>query len=112
MKGLLKSQRFDSILMVVDRLGKYVHFIPLSHPYSAKTIAEAFLIHIAKLHGFPKFIVSDRDKIFMSNFWGELFRLQGTNSMDKVRWQTAAWRFTCAASQDNKLNHGQSGFLG
>ncbi|KAL6332966.1 hypothetical protein AAG906_019980 [Vitis piasezkii] len=47
----------DSIMVVVDRLSKYAHFIALSHPFSAKMIAEKFVENIIKLHGMPKFII-------------------------------------------------------
>jgi hypothetical protein len=77
--GLPKSKGYEAILVVVDRLSKYCHFIPLKHPYTAKLIAEVFVKEVVRLHGIPLSIVSDRDPIFMSNFWRELFKLQGTH---------------------------------
>ena len=78
MKGLPKSRGFEVILVVVDRLKKYVHFVHVSHPYSATKIASLYMQHIFKLHGMSSSIVSDRDATFTSLFWSELFRLQGT----------------------------------
>lgn len=66
-------------MVVVDRLTKYAHFIPLSHPYTAAMVARLFLDHIFKLHGMPTSIVSDRDPTFTSAFSVEFFKLQGTN---------------------------------
>ncbi|XP_024172348.1 uncharacterized protein LOC112178434 [Rosa chinensis] len=75
--GLPNSSGKNAIMVVVDRLTKYSHFIGVTHPYSAKTIAEVFLKEIFRLHGMPKMIVSDRDPIFLSNFWKDFFKLQG-----------------------------------
>ena len=76
--GLPKFKGYEAIFVIVDRLSKYAHFLPLKHPYTAKTLAEVFVKEIVRLHGVPISIVSDRDPIFMSQFWKEFFRLQGT----------------------------------
>lgn len=77
-EGLPKSEGYSVILVVVDRFTKYAHFIPVKHPYTAKYIASLVFDHVVKLHGLPKMVVSDRDRIFTSHFWAELFHKVGT----------------------------------
>lgn len=76
-EGLPKSQMKNVVFVVVDRLTKYAHFIPLSHPYTAAKVANLYMHYVFKLHGMPSSIVSDRDPVFTSKFWSELLRLQG-----------------------------------
>ena len=68
--GLPKSQRLDTVMVVVDRLTKYVHFIGLSHPYSISKVAALFAQNVLKLHGMLASIVS-------AKLWAKLFKLQG-----------------------------------
>lgn len=88
--GLPKSKGFEAVFVVVDRLSKYSHFIPLKNPYSARTLAEIFTKEVVRLHGVPLSIISDRDPIFVSNFWQELFKLQET----QLKMSTAYHRQT------------------
>lgn len=64
-------------MVVVDRLTKYSHFIPLSHPYKATDVAQSFLDNVYKHHGLPMSIVTDRDPILTSRFWKELMNKLG-----------------------------------
>jgi hypothetical protein len=75
---LPSSHGKSTIWVVVDRLSKYAHFIPLPPHYTAVSLASLFISEIYRLHGMPKTIVSDRDRIFISRFWKELFKLNGT----------------------------------
>jgi hypothetical protein len=63
------------VLTVVDCFSKYTHSIPLGHPYTVVSIVKAFLDNIVKLHDIPCSIVSNRDPVFTSTFWKELFCL-------------------------------------
>jgi hypothetical protein len=77
-EGLPKSSGHNVILVVVDKLTRYAHFIPLAHPFTALQVAQAYMNNVFKLHGLPKVIISDRDPIFTSTLWQELFRLSDT----------------------------------
>jgi hypothetical protein len=72
-EGLPKSHGKDVILVVVDRLTKYAHFLPLAHPYTVQKVAHIFMDNILKLHGPPTVIITDRDRIFLSKLWTEIF---------------------------------------
>jgi hypothetical protein len=78
-EGLPKVHGKSVILTVVDRFSKYAHFIALSHPYTAISVARAFFEAIVRLHGFPSSIVSDRDPVFTGHVWRDLFRLAGVH---------------------------------
>lgn len=78
-EGLPKSGGKDVIMVVVDTLSKYAHFIALSHPFTALKVAQSYLDNVYKLHGSPKSIISDRDKVFTSAFLREFMKLLGVN---------------------------------
>jgi hypothetical protein len=60
------------ITVVVDKLSKSAHFIPIKSTFKAINIAQVFMKEIFRLHGMPKEIVSNRDTKFTSNFWKSL----------------------------------------
>jgi hypothetical protein len=67
------------IWVIVDRLTKFAHFIALPTSFTAASLAPIFITEIYRLHGAPKTIVSDRDKVFVSQFWRALFHHLGTS---------------------------------
>ena len=73
------SKQHDSIMVVVDKLTKAAHFIPLKTTHRVADVVDIFLKEVACLHGIPKTIVSDRDSKFTSNFWKGLFKGFRTN---------------------------------
>jgi hypothetical protein len=70
---------YDSISVVVDRLTKSAHFIPVKTSYSSAVLAELYMSQIICLHGVPKKIVSDRGTQFTSHFWQQLHEALGTH---------------------------------
>jgi hypothetical protein len=72
---LPESHMHDSILVVCDCLTQAAHFLPCNESITAKQLAWIFLDKIFRFHGLPTSIVSDRDKLFVSEFWKELMSL-------------------------------------
>jgi len=62
----------DTIWVIVDRLTKSTHFIPINISFPVPQLAEIYIREIVKLHGVPSSIVSDRDPRFTSRFWKSL----------------------------------------
>lgn len=76
--GLPAFQGHTVILVIVDRFSKGIHLGMLPTRHTAYTVAVLFMDLVGKLHGMPRSLVSDRDLLFLSRFWQELFRLSGT----------------------------------
>jgi hypothetical protein len=72
------SQRHDSIWVIIDRLTKTAHFLPVHTTYNAKKYAEIYLDQIIRLHGVPKTIISDRGAQFIAQFLEQLQYALGT----------------------------------
>ena len=69
---------YDSIWVIVDRLIKIAHFLPVRAKYIVATYAALYIARILSLHGILKTIVSDRGSQFVSKFWEELPKSLGT----------------------------------
>ena len=73
------SQYHDSIWVIVDRLTKTAHFIPIHTEYRAKKYAEIYIDRIVCLHGVPKTIISDRGTHLWQGFGSSFKRLSELN---------------------------------
>ena len=68
------NKKHDSIMVLVDKLTKSAHFVPMKTTHTAANIAEIFMKEIASLHGIPRTIVSDRYTKFTSNLWRDCLK--------------------------------------
>jgi hypothetical protein len=71
--------KYDSILVIVDRLTKYAYFVPYQEKSTAEDLAYIFAKEVVANHGRPQRIISDRDKLFTSKFWKSLMDLLGVH---------------------------------
>jgi len=74
---LPKSEGYDAILVVIDRLTKMSYFIPCHKDMNARQFAKSFIKEIFRLHGLPNDIITDRGTIFTSDLWKETTKLLG-----------------------------------
>jgi hypothetical protein len=78
--GLPTTQKgHDSIWVIMDRLTKTAHFLPVKTDYRPPQYAEKYIVEIVRLHGIPKTIVSDRGSQFTAHFWEHLHKGLGTS---------------------------------
>ncbi|WVZ62459.1 LOW QUALITY PROTEIN: hypothetical protein U9M48_012208 [Paspalum notatum var. saurae] len=78
--GLPKTPKGnDAIWVIVDRLTKTAHFLPVRTNYKGARLAKLYIENVVKLHGVPSRIVSDRGTQFTSKFWKSLQEAMGTN---------------------------------
>ena len=72
------QKKHDSVWVIVDKLTKSAHFLPVRLDYSMDRLAELYVKEIVRLHGIPLSIVSNSDLRFTSKFWKELQLALGT----------------------------------
>jgi transposase InsO family protein len=78
--GLPTTQKgHDSIWVIVDRLTKTTHFLPVKTDFRPPQYAEKYIAEIARLHGISRTIVSDRGAHFIAHFWEHLHKDLGTS---------------------------------
>ena len=77
-KLLVTGRKHDLVWVVVDRLTKSVHFLPMKTDYSLEKMVELYIREIVRLHGIPISIISDSDLRFTSRFWEKLQEALGT----------------------------------
>ncbi|GKB29463.1 putative reverse transcriptase domain-containing protein [Tanacetum coccineum] len=69
---------YDSIWVIVDRLTKSAHFLPMKKTDGIEKLAQLYLKEIVCRHGVPVSVISDRDSLFTSRFWVSLQKALGT----------------------------------
>ncbi len=71
--GLPRAQKnHDAVWVIMDRLTKFAHFLPVRMDYSMERLAKLYIDEAVRLHGVQVSIVSERDPRFTSSFWGSL----------------------------------------
>ena len=89
---------YDSIWLVVDRLTKVAHFIPVKTTYTTAKLAKIYMTRIVCLHGVSRTIVSDRGTQFTSKFWHQLHQTLGT------RLEFSTTSHPCTDGQTERVN--------
>ena len=68
---------YDTILVIVDKLTKYAHFVPCKGTLTAEQLGFLVLDRLIRYHGIPRKLISDRDKLFTSAYWRTLVAQMG-----------------------------------
>jgi len=71
------SHGYSVILVIIDCLSKFAHFLPLTTDFSTPKVADVFIKEIVSIHGLSQTIVSDCDKVFTSKFWEQICARKG-----------------------------------
>jgi hypothetical protein len=82
------SHGYDSIWVIVDRLTKLAHFIPIGNRHRVEQYAELYISHIVHYHGIPKTIISNRGSIFVARFYEQLHDCLGTHLIRSLAYHS------------------------
>jgi hypothetical protein len=75
----LTAHKYNLIWVIVHRLTKSAHFIPVNTNYNVQKYAKIYIARVLCLHGVPKMIVSDRGSEFVARSWEQLHASLGTH---------------------------------
>nr|GEZ26571.1 putative reverse transcriptase domain-containing protein [Tanacetum cinerariifolium] len=108
-KLLKSSQGFDIIWVIVDRLKKSAHFLPIRENDPLDKLARLYLNKIVARHGIPVSIICDRDGRFTSNFWKSFQKALGTlwPKMSIACVLGRSWRSSTDWSEMDPRNNGK-----
>jgi hypothetical protein len=82
----MTAYKFDSIWVIVDRLSKSVHFLPVNTNYKVQKYAEIYIAHVLCLHGVLKMIIFDRGSQFVTRCWEQLHVSLGTRLIHSLAY--------------------------
>jgi hypothetical protein len=82
----LTARKFDSIWVIVDRLTKSAHFIPVNIRYNIQKYAVIYIAHVLCLHGILKTIIFDRWSQFVARYWEQLHASSGTHLIHSLAY--------------------------
>jgi hypothetical protein len=102
----LTPRKHDSIWVIVDRLTKTTHFIPVHTTYLAERYVEIYVDLIVRLHDVPKTILSDRGTQFVARFWAQVHESLGTKLIHL--WLSPPDRWSDGKSKSNHQRYVES----
>jgi hypothetical protein len=73
------ARKFDSLWVIVDRLSKSAHFLPINTNYRVQKYVEIYIARVLCLHGVLKMIISDQGSQYVTHFWEQLHAFLGTH---------------------------------
>jgi hypothetical protein len=76
--NLATRDKYDSILIMIDKLTKYSHIIACKDKFTAEQLKYIVLNRLIRYHDISKGLTSDKDKLFTSNYWKTLLPMLGT----------------------------------